>query len=111
MYTISKFDIFRIKYSNGEVETFNNKLQSKQAVSTDLERNLWDIINNSSEQSAKKEFEIGDYVCFKEYKTDIIIKAVVTGLSNGTWVSIDYKTSKDKLKSRNISKAEIFKCN
>ena len=24
LYTITKFDVFRIKYSNGEVEVFNN---------------------------------------------------------------------------------------
>ena len=38
LYTVTKFDVFRIKYSNGEIETFNNDLQSK-SISSDLERN------------------------------------------------------------------------
>lgn len=46
LYTISKSDIFRIKYSNGEVETFNNDLSSKN-ISDDLERKVNLIISNN----------------------------------------------------------------
>jgi hypothetical protein len=60
LYTISKFDIFRIKYSNGEVETFNNKLQSKQAVSTDLERNVANIIRNNERHRVN--YNIGKFM-------------------------------------------------
>lgn len=46
LYTISKSDVFRIKYFNGEVETFNNDLSSK-SISTDLERKVNLIISNN----------------------------------------------------------------
>ena len=46
LYTVTKFDVFRIKYSNGEIETFNNDLQSK-SISSDLERKVSLIISNN----------------------------------------------------------------
>ena len=56
LYTITKFDVFRIKYSNGEVEVFNNDLQSK-SVSTDLERKVNLIISHNDKH--RRSYNIG----------------------------------------------------
>ena len=78
--------------------------QRNKTINLDKNHNI-----KTSEQLAKEKYEIGDTVCFKEDKTGIIIKGVLTGISNDTLVCIDYQYF-HQTKVKYISKSEIFNC-